>query len=1066
MPRLHVLLSVLVLCLTSGLAVAQVPGAYPHMTLVNSDGQLVPPPAGPYLNNGKIFARAGTAVEVRMSYAALAQPNTNVLWGLLISGSATPFPKNISPPPLFTQPPFQFLLGPGLDLSGDGSLLIGVPSGLFSGDAFLQGIILDTTASPTTQLSNGVQVTLRPPRFNVAFSFLRAVPTVTLKDFDGVGSLDLNGDELPALEPLGLNKAPPADTTDVGFLPGFRFLPIVANQGDAPINPMARPMTRVTQDVGTVSTTPIRVDDTAGFPPSGKLLISSNSENPYAARVNSGANPPNIEVMSYTSKTSTEFRGIKRKLLGSTGTSFHPHQTGTLVFGEFTFMTTAGAQARQRVGLDVTNPELPHVVLPSTTFTTPGEGAGNTLDQDLYRFQQTNGEQGFAVLDHVTHSWRIIEDSVIVASNARVWDHMISVAPDRRSIIACQRVGGGPEGWDSNPDEIYAIRLDGLDWPASGSPVWQIDFELRPEPSSDDGFIRSREVFMPSVGIVGPDQENFLAYVGLKFKFKQTNQGNTVLQNDGFEGAFIREEVFVRDYVEIPLVPPGSNKGIPLSPRPYINADFGLSGTGIPVRRFDPTPLLDRQNHRMFVAGGPLESVEDIYVVRSIGIQADGEPSRVIQNVSGLGVPGGLGASVTEIRQFFQGGQAQGQKVALSPGGTRIAWLGADSTRRDWILIGATDGSEFSSVGYVYQGADGKFQELGDLTANRVVSGMYFADEDNLVFLMGSNAYIDPLGYVLSQPLSLPGRYDIYRYNISTDTMTNLSLSTLGASDFDNVGEILPAGHFKSPNGKFLFYLRDGIITQGNTSLPPGAPVMNVLAVDLTTFTVFDVTGDENSNSALITNLDLPASSVFSPVESLSEMRFIEGRGVQDGLIYFVAHEALDGTETDKLYAINMNQPFVSFEVSGNTQPGAHITNVTPNPYSSSVAFARTFDDDRFAARQHPIVVDLDNFLFERDLTGSIVNQGIPQGRVMDGSFHFVAPTGGAGDGLIFAAGLSTVNGSEGIAEGTAVVYYPLENLSDVLAEPVPLLIPILDTFALGPLHRLYITGASVSVDE
>ena len=45
---------------------------------------------------------------------------------------------------------------------------------------------------------------------------------------------------------------------------------------------------------------------------------------------------------------------------------------------------------------------------------------------------------------------------------------------------------------------------------------------------------------------------------------------------------------------------------------------------------------------------------------------------------------------------------------------------------------------------------------------------------------------------------------------------------------------------------------------------------------------------------------------------------------------------------------------------------------MTPNPYSASVAFARTFVSDPFANAQHPYVVDLD-----RIVTNTIKEAGI-----------------------------------------------------------------------------------------
>ena len=90
----------------------------------------------------------------------------------------------------------------------------------------------------------------------------------------------------------------------------------------------------------------------------------------------------------------------------------------------------------------------------------------------------------------------------------------------------------------------------------------------------------------------------------------------------------------------------------------------------------------------------------------------------------------------------------------------------------------------------------------------------------------------------------------------------------------------------------------------------------------------------------------------------------------------------------------------------------------------------------------------------------------MPFGRVVDGSIHFVPATDGAGDAVVFSAGSSLVPGAFGIPLNTATVYAPLVNLSDPLAEPIPLLIPVLDTFNLGDGYQVYVVSAGAHPDE
>ena len=77
----------------------------------------------------------------------------------------------------------------------------------------------------------------------------------------------------------------------------------------------------------------------------------------------------------------------------------------------------------------------------------------------------------------------------------------------------------------------------------------------------------------------------------------------------------------------------------------------------------------------------------------------------------------------------------------------------------------------------------------------------------------------------------------------------------------------------------------------------------------------------------------------------------------------------------------------------------------------------------------------------------------------------FIPPTSGAGEAVIFAAGFNVVPDSLGIAQNTSSVYYPLATVSDPLAEPVPVLTPILSTFGLGFGHRIYLLSAGASAN-
>jgi hypothetical protein len=218
-----------------------------------------------------------------------------------------------------------------------------------------------------------------------------------------------------------------------------------------------------------------------------------------------------------------------------------------------------------------------------------------------------------------------------------------------------------------------------------------------------------------------------------------------------------------------------------------------------------------------------------------------------------------------------------------------------------------------------------------------------------------------------------------------------------------------------------------------------------------------------------IGNLDLPSEEALAPLETVSSMGFIEGSGIQAGFMFFTAHLAGDPTDTDELFGFDLDAPFVGMTLTSGSIAGTHISNVTPDPFGSRVAFAQTADTDPFSATQHAFIADLASFGFIRDLTPGLVSGGNTIGRLMDGSFHFLPASSSqapaqwnAGEALVFCIG-NSVDLNTGVARNTAPVYYPLANLSNTLLEPIPVLLPLFNVAPLGPNYRIYLTSAGLS---
>ncbi len=1062
------------LLLSFASASAQAPGDYPRLVIDDQQGMQAPPPGGPFDSTGEFPAFSGQSFVAKVSYTSPGQANNNVFFGLLVSAFQTPLPETLIPPPLFTLPPFTLVQGalPTLNIFGNGSIPLHVPLGLYGIESHVQGVIFDSSHQPSLQLSNGVTVLVDIPDFNVGYSFLLDPPGVDEGTAIGAfGTMQLEPELLSNLKPLGLVNQPLANEVNLGT-GEVRFLPIIHNVPDEPTNPLTPPVTRGTSAIGG-NDTEITVLSTAGFPTRGRIIIAADGDNnPWDRKTGGGFDPPNAEVVHYDDTSPTAFLGCERIQLGSNEASGN-YAANRVIIGEYSAVTTVGARTRERPGTDFTNRDTPHVTVPAF------EVDGVTRDIDIYLFEQTgNAVQGFVILDRVTQTWQVLANSLRTTVQGR-WDPLVHVAPDGRSFVATQRVSGGVFGWNNRPDELWVFRLDEKPWPATGTTDWQIEYEIGPNPATADiDGVRSRRIYAESIRILNTDPENFVLYAGLAYKFKPTNTQGSPLSGDpeaGFEAYWPREEVIVRDLIECGLVPPGSAKQPPAMPRPYVT-NFPSLGNGDTVARFDPTPILSDDRTAMFWIAGSQDSREDAFVVRAATVQSSGEVSRLIVNMSGHMNNVSTSAGVGVLRAIDDGGHGRGRRADFSPNGQRVAWVAqnGNSALTEYLQIGRTSGADFGAVPHVV----GPWAPTSVYANNRILTSLRWADNDTVVFMMGSNDSNDPLNLEGASPIE----YDLFSYTISTDTMVNLTnTSTPGGpgTGFTSLGKIIPGGSFESESGDFLYYIRGG--TSGIAStLPSGTKVANIIGVNTSTLQVFDVTGVEFSGTSLIPDLTLGDGAKYWPIQSATAFEMTDATGVQDGRIFF-AGRRLSATGEDPgradVYVVDTEFPFLAFPVTNTTEDDAVVTNITADPTQGRVAFARTFDanpadsqpSDPLGSNQHLYVVDLDQFLFERDVMSDLVMGGQRFGRVMDGSVHFIPAVGGASSALVFSLGFQVLRVpafeggpliTTGIAQVATPIYYSLASVSDPVTEPTPLLIPLVDTLQYGFNYRFYVPSA------
>ncbi|GJM20697.1 MAG: hypothetical protein DHS20C15_06120 [Planctomycetota bacterium] len=1060
-------------------AQAQMPGDFPRLTISDAAGQ-APAVGDPFDNSGVLTVTGGTSMALELSYLSEGPSNDSVPWAMLLSSQMSGLPLDQQPPPLYTMPPFKVIFPPGLFLGANGtaSFFTVIPPSLTSGTAFLQAIVRDVDSLPNVKLSNGVAVTLSLPRYNAAFSFVRATAPFDDRVVEGVGSRDLGIDQLNTFAPLGGGE-PPDSTTNEVFPEGIRFVPIVPTGIEGPVLPLARPSTLVSDPINAGNTVELLVEDTTGFPPEGQLLVQFGSDNPWGNKTSVETNSPNIEIVGYTGLTPTSFTGLTRAMHGSEGSSAYPHQAGNIVLGDFTMATTPGAFSRDRVGLDARNMDVPRVTIPAFTFEEPvepeveGGGAeGDTqlvtreLDLLRYRVEATGGE-GFAVLDHRTHEFSLLEGTEMLTSEGLAWDPIITLAPDNRSFLAALHVSTGvTPTFASDPDRLFAIRLDGLDWPASGSPVWEITYQLANDPTVSSKFTRSRRLLPQSFAIVNTDPEKYVAYVGLGFKFATTSTGGETSMSDGFvigyESAYAREDVLVRDLIEVALVPPGSTKSPPSMPRPWITDEFPKIGNALEIRRFDPIFAKSPKGDQLAIAAGNEAKREDLYVIAAVSVNQQGVVSRLLLNVTGFGLPTGSGEAKVEIRSPMpNGGAGSSRRLVFSPEGTQLALLDLQSARRDWLHTARTNGLDYGNVSGIYKdivGTTPTFRESGPYQADHEILQLHWLDEDRIVYFMGETSLFDPLSLFSG---IIPAT-DLFMYDRTTDLMTNLTRSG-GGGEFDTMGTLQPIASWMSDDERLLYILRNGPIKAGNTVLPPGTPVTNLIALDRETLQLIDVSGDEFTDSANLPNLFFDDEQFVPVYETPSRMHFTRGRGAQANVMWFASTDAQDETATQQVFSFRETSPNQGFQATYSGADGSQVSDLTPSPFSGKLAYARTGDSDPFGATQHPFVVDLDNFLFERDLASSAEMMGMPFGRVQSGSFHFIAPTGQASEALAFVFGMEA--GELGVASDTEAFFVPMRNISNPVLQPDPIVLPLLSADGLGAGSRLYLTSAGPSVD-
>jgi hypothetical protein len=186
--------------------------------------------------------------------------------------------------------------------------------------------------------------------------------------------------------------------------------------------------------------------------------------------------------------------------------------------------------------------------------------------------------------------------------------------------------------------------------------------------------------------------------------------------------------------------------------------------------------------------------------------------------------------------------------LAIAPAGNLVAYI-ANVQGNAEVFLTKTDGSKTT----VQVTSDTRFQPQVN-----VFSNLYFADDDNLLFMAGVSLY----------------DLDLYHWDNKTAKAANLTGST--ATPFNGLGSFYTKGAWISPNGNWLYWIEYRYHAGGFTDLR---------GVDLTARTVVQIT----QNAAVVATSDGMAACH------------------KDGKLYFSA-EASPGQHNREVWVFDQNQ--------------------------------------------------------------------------------------------------------------------------------------------------------------
>ena len=269
--------------------------------------------------------------------------------------------------------------------------------------------------------------------------------------------------------------------------------------------------------------------------------------------------------------------------------------------------------------------------------------------------------------------------------------------------------------------------------------------------------------------------------------------------------------------------------------------------------------------------------------------------------------------------EFFEPGDGyNGQTgfAALTRDGSQLGFVarhhdenGADDD--DEVYFVATNGTEINQLSNPIT-LNANFDSVTNAAFNNA-QDLFAADADLLYFFYGSNG----TGHAGSRSM------DLYRYQVSTDRVTNVTATGDVTVPFDTEGTVYPEGYFPSPSGEFLYFARGDAATTDTA---------NLVGIELEAGVPFDITGTEfGGASSESTENDGPFGNNFS-----WQLRFAGGD--MGALVYFAA--APTGDTNQQLWAFDADFPFAAFRLTSLALGGTTVESLAPAPDLPAVAWA------------------------------------------------------------------------------------------------------------------------------